>query len=158
MPKEIIHVRIGLRDQVVNEYPWISFLVFAGAIWLSLWVFIDIFWPLFGSVRRILVTAVSIPTISHFWVSQGMWGGILSLFFICLIVSVWCGRRYIASPDYVPSSSRSGGLARATVFPGSRASLPAHGAHSAPFASLPRAGSPRSQERSPRIRVAVGPG
>ena len=39
-------------------------------------------------------------------------------------------------PDYVPSSARSGGLARAAVFLGSRASVPAGGARSAAFASL----------------------
>ena len=49
-------------------------------------------------------------------------------------------------PDYVRSSSRSGGLAKAALFPESRASLPADGARSVAFASLPRAGSPRSQE------------
>ena len=49
-------------------------------------------------------------------------------------------------PDYARSSSRSGGLAKAVLFPGSRASLPADGARSVAFASLPRAGSPRSQE------------
>ena len=50
------------------------------------------------------------------------------------------------NPDYARSSSRSGGLAKAALFPGSRASLPADGARSVAFASLPRAGSPRSQE------------
>ena len=51
-----------------------------------------------------------------------------------------------AVPDYVQSSARSGGLTRAAVFLGSRASVPADGARSVAFASLPRAGSPRSQE------------
>ena len=50
----------------------------------------------------------------------------------------------IGCPDYVQSSARSGGLVRAAVFLGSRASLPADGARSAAFASLPRAGCPRS--------------
>ena len=48
------------------------------------------------------------------------------------------------------------GLARVAVFLGSRASLPAAGARSAAFASLPRAGSPRSQEGSPRPRGNCG--
>ena len=55
-------------------------------------------------------------------------------------------RSAIPFPDYVQSSARSGGLTRAAVFLGSRASLPADGARSVAFASLPRAGSPRSQE------------
>ena len=46
-------------------------------------------------------------------------------------------------PDCARSSARSGGLAKVAVFLGSRASVPADGARSAAFASLPRAGSPR---------------
>ena len=61
-------------------------------------------------------------------------------------------------PDYVRTSSRSGGLAKVEVFLGSRASLPADGARSAALASLPRAGSPRSQEAGPLPRKAAGPG
>ena len=61
-------------------------------------------------------------------------------------------------PDYARSSARSGGLARAAVFLGSRASVPADGAHSVAFASLPRAGSPRSQEGGPPLCEAAGPG
>ena len=59
-------------------------------------------------------------------------------------------------PDAVQSSSRSGGLAQVPVFLGPRASLPADGVRSTPHPSLARAGSPRSQEGSPRPRVAMG--
>ena len=66
--------------------------------------------------------------------------------------------RKVVPPDYVRTSSRSGGLAKVEVFLGSRASLPADGARSAALASLPRAGSPRSQEAGPLPRKAAGPG
>ena len=49
-------------------------------------------------------------------------------------------------PDYVQSSARSGGLTKVAVILGARASQPANGARSAALVSLPRAGSPRSQE------------
>ena len=51
----------------------------------------------------------------------------------------------IVLPDYVQSSARSGGLTRAAVFLGSRAFSP-QTVLVAPLSSLPRAGSPRSQE------------
>ena len=52
----------------------------------------------------------------------------------------------IPVPDHARSPVRSGALAKVAVFLGSRASVPADGARSTALASLPRAGSPRSQE------------
>ena len=66
-------------------------------------------------------------------------------------------RTVSGKPDYVQSSAGSGGLAKVVVFPGSRASLPADGARGAAFASLARAGSPRSQEGHPRPWETAGP-
>ena len=58
--------------------------------------------------------------------------------------------------DYVPSSSRSGGLARVVVFLGARASRPLqHRGGSAPHL---RARRPRSQDGGPRTWEAIGLG
>ena len=82
----------------MNEFPWIVLLTIVGGVWLLILVFGEIFGPLFlGSIRRILITTLSILIVSFTWISLGIWGGILSLFFICLTISVWCGRKHMGS-------------------------------------------------------------
>lgn len=61
----------------------------------ALGLFLDFTWPLFISIRRILITIVSILIFFFAFIAGGIWGGILSLIFICLIISLWCGREHL---------------------------------------------------------------
>ena len=140
-PLALYLLRLGLPKE---QYAGTTSIFFALG---NLLKFIPWLWVTRTSSELWWLMAISLPVIP-----LGVWLGWRlheklderQLYRLCYAMLVVTALKLL--PDYARSSSRSGGLAKAALFPGSRASLPADGARSVAFASLPRAGSPRSQE------------
>lgn len=88
-----------MEDQALDGHPLMElFLTLLGIVGVglaALSIFLDFTWPLFISIRRILIVIVSILIFFFAFIAGGIWGGILSLIFICLTISLWCGRAHL---------------------------------------------------------------